>query len=142
MPACSFCKKNYDNPRGLTIFTFDGKSVFYCSSKCRSNAKLGRDPKKTNWVKSEKKVKVKKEKVEKKKKDKDLEKSIEGTKGESSGDDKSKSVDVVDNKKERVERKVEDKKDKNEEKKVEVKKDAKKVEAEKVKQELIEEEAE
>ena len=57
MPACSFCKKNYENPRGLTIFTFDGKSIFYCSSKCRNNAKLGRDPKKTNWVKSVKKVK-------------------------------------------------------------------------------------
>ena len=57
MPACSFCKKNYENPRGLTIFTFDGKSIFYCSSKCRNNAKLGRDPKKTNWVKSIKKVK-------------------------------------------------------------------------------------
>ncbi len=59
MPACSFCKKNYENPRGLTIFTFDGKSIFYCSSKCRNNAKLGRDPKKTGWVKSIKKIKVK-----------------------------------------------------------------------------------
>jgi large subunit ribosomal protein L24e len=60
MPACTFCKRNYENPRGLTIFTFDGKSLFYCSSKCKNNAKLGRDPKKTAWVKSEKKVKVKK----------------------------------------------------------------------------------
>lgn len=58
MPTCSFCKKNYENPRGLTVFTFDGKSLFYCSSKCRNNAKLGRDPKKTNWVKSEKKRNV------------------------------------------------------------------------------------
>ena len=75
MPACSFCKRNYENPRGLTVFTFDGKSLFYCSSKCRNNTKLGRDPKKTKWVKSQKKVKVKKveekpkkvEKVEEKK---------------------------------------------------------------------------
>ena len=58
MPACTFCKNQYENPRGLTIFTFDGKSLFYCSSKCRNNAKLKRDPKKTNWVKSVKKVKV------------------------------------------------------------------------------------
>jgi len=58
MPACTFCKRQYENPRGLTIFTFDGKSLFYCSSKCRNNAKLKRDPKKTNWVKSEKRVKV------------------------------------------------------------------------------------
>jgi large subunit ribosomal protein L24e len=70
MPTCSFCKKNYEFPRGLTLFTFDGKSVYFCSSKCRRNADLKRDPKKTNWVKSEKKIKevkpveVKKEKVE------------------------------------------------------------------------------
>jgi large subunit ribosomal protein L24e len=51
MPTCSFCKKLYKEPRGLTVFTFDGRSVYYCSSKCRRNAALKRDPKKTNWVK-------------------------------------------------------------------------------------------
>ncbi len=55
MPACSFCKKNYEAPRGLTIFAFDGRSIFFCSSKCQRNAKLGRDSKKVNWVR--KKVK-------------------------------------------------------------------------------------
>ena len=55
MPTCSFCKKNYENPRGLTIFTLDGRSIFYCSSKCRRNANLKRDPKKVNWVKKNKK---------------------------------------------------------------------------------------
>lgn len=69
MPTCSFCKKNYENPRGLTIFTFDGKSLFYCSSKCRNNAALKRDPKKTSWVKKDKKVKV--AKVEEKPKEKE-----------------------------------------------------------------------
>ena len=59
MPTCSFCKKNYENPRGLTVFTFDGRSVFYCSSKCRRNADLKRDPRKVNWVKKEKKDKKK-----------------------------------------------------------------------------------
>ena len=57
MPACTFCKKQYDAPRGLTIFTFDGKSIFYCSSKCRRNAALKRDSKKVNWIR--KKVKDK-----------------------------------------------------------------------------------
>ena len=57
MPTCSFCKKNYQEPRGLTVFTFDGKAVNYCSSKCRRNLALKRDPKKVNWVKREKKVK-------------------------------------------------------------------------------------
>jgi large subunit ribosomal protein L24e len=50
MPTCSFCKTRFKEPRGLTIFTFDGKSIHYCSSKCRRNAKLGRDGRKTNWV--------------------------------------------------------------------------------------------
>lgn len=60
MPTCSFCKRNYDIHRGLTVFNVDGKSLYYCSSKCRKNANLGRDPKKVNWVRrskeSEKKI--------------------------------------------------------------------------------------
>jgi len=58
MPTCSFCKKNYENPRGITIFTFEGKSIHFCSSKCRRNLDLKRDPKKVNWVKREKKIKT------------------------------------------------------------------------------------
>lgn len=50
MPTCTFCKKNYEFPRGLTIFTIDGRSIYYCSSKCRKNAALKRDPKKLKWV--------------------------------------------------------------------------------------------
>jgi ribosomal protein L24E len=37
--------------RGLTIFTFDGRAVHFCSSKCRRNSALGRDAKKLNWTK-------------------------------------------------------------------------------------------
>ena len=70
MPTCSFCKKTYHAPRGLTLFQFDGKAVHFCSSKCKRNSALKRDPKKTNWVKREKKEKVdkvveKKEEVKK-----------------------------------------------------------------------------
>lgn len=51
MPVCSFCRKRYKEPRGLTVFTFDGRSIYYCSGKCRKNVEhLHRDPKKTNWV--------------------------------------------------------------------------------------------
>ncbi len=51
MPVCSFCRKRFKEPRGLTVFTFDGKSIFYCSGKCRKNIEhLHRDPKKVNWV--------------------------------------------------------------------------------------------
>ena len=72
MPACSFCKKNYDEPRGLTVFTFDGRAINYCSSKCRRNMALKRDPKKVNWVKREKKKKLKENKI---KENKDSEKT-------------------------------------------------------------------
>ena len=73
MPTCTFCKKPYKNPRGLTVYTFDGRSIFYCSSKCRRNAGLGRDPKKTNWVKKEIK-------------EKNLEKPIQEKKGKTKND--------------------------------------------------------
>ena len=63
MPICSFCKKNYQEPRGLTVFTFDGRAINYCSSKCRRNMALKRDPKKVNWVKREKKKKLKEVKI-------------------------------------------------------------------------------
>ena len=55
MPVCSFCKKNYDEHKGLTVFLFDGKSLNFCSSKCRRNLNLKRDPRKVNWVKRTKK---------------------------------------------------------------------------------------
>jgi len=58
MPICSFCKKEYKEPRGLTIFTFDGKKLHFCSSKCGRNFKLKRDPRKVNWVKRKKKEKI------------------------------------------------------------------------------------
>ena len=47
------------------MFTNDGKSIHYCSSKCRRNFKLGRDPRKINWVKR-KKVKKKRKVVREK----------------------------------------------------------------------------
>ena len=35
----------------MTVFTFDGRSIYFCSGKCRKNMEhLKRDPKKTNWV--------------------------------------------------------------------------------------------
>ncbi len=60
MPECSFCKKSYELPRGLTFVLGNGEVLYFCSSKCQKNNKLGRVGKKMNWVK--------KEKVEEKKK--------------------------------------------------------------------------
>lgn len=50
MPTCSFCKKNYLEHKGVVIFNLDGKRIYYCSSKCRRNHNLGRDPRKVKWV--------------------------------------------------------------------------------------------
>ena len=51
MPRCSFCKKNYEFPRGLTLILNDGNIVYFCSSKCRKNMlHLRRDNKKVNWI--------------------------------------------------------------------------------------------
>ncbi len=55
MPACSFCKTNYEFPRGTTVVMKDGSIRFYCSSKCRKNAAMGRLPKKVKWVRKSKK---------------------------------------------------------------------------------------
>lgn len=65
MPECSFCKKNYDIPRGTTLVLPSGELLYFCSSKCQKNNKLGRIGKKTKWVKKPKKDK--KTKTEKKK---------------------------------------------------------------------------
>jgi len=54
MPRCSFCKKNYEFPRGLSYIMNDGNILYFCSSKCRKNKlKLGRDNKKVNWVRKQ-----------------------------------------------------------------------------------------
>lgn len=54
MPVCSFCKKNYPEHKGLTVFTIDGRTLHYCSGKCQKNLKLKRDPKKVNWIRKKK----------------------------------------------------------------------------------------
>ncbi|MEM4605559.1 MAG: 50S ribosomal protein L24e [Candidatus Pacearchaeota archaeon] len=54
MPKCSFCKKEYEIPRGITEVQKDGSLKFYCSSKCRKNSKMGRNPKKISWIKKKK----------------------------------------------------------------------------------------
>jgi len=65
MPTCSFCKKHYNFPRGLTVFLFDGKSLHFCSSKCKRNMDLKRDSRKVNWVKREKKMTKREKQAEK-----------------------------------------------------------------------------
>ena len=65
MPECSFCKKQYEIPRGTTFVLPSGELLYFCSSKCLKNNKLGRVGKKTKWVKKPKKSKETKKEVEK-----------------------------------------------------------------------------
>lgn len=50
MPVCSFCRSHYEFPKGTTVVHKDGTVKYYCSSKCRKNAEMGRDNKKVKWV--------------------------------------------------------------------------------------------
>ena len=50
MSVCSFCKQNYEIPRGITVIQKDATARYYCSSKCIKNAEMGRDNKKVKWV--------------------------------------------------------------------------------------------
>lgn len=50
MPVCSFCKQNYEFPRGTTVVQKDGNIKYFCTSKCRKNSEMGRINKKVKWV--------------------------------------------------------------------------------------------
>jgi large subunit ribosomal protein L24e len=50
MPVCSFCRSQYEFPRGTTVVQKDGTVKFFCSSKCRKNSEMGRNNKKVAWV--------------------------------------------------------------------------------------------
>jgi large subunit ribosomal protein L24e len=55
MPRCSFCRQNYEFPRGLTLILNDGNILYFCSSKCRRNSvDLKRDNKKVKWAQEKK----------------------------------------------------------------------------------------
>ncbi len=49
MPKCSFCKKEYDTHKGMTLVLNSGVVKHLCSAKCRKNMKMKR--RKVRWVK-------------------------------------------------------------------------------------------
>lgn len=55
MPKCVYCGKEYDIPRGVTIFLNDGTINHFCSSKCRKNMLMKR--RKVKWISKKKKSK-------------------------------------------------------------------------------------
>jgi len=57
MPKCTFCGKVYPVMKGLSLARNSGEVDYYCSSKCRKNAQLGRKPEKLAWVRKGKESK-------------------------------------------------------------------------------------
>lgn len=47
---CSFCKKNIEIGRGKMFVKIDGTILYFCSSKCEKNNKLGRKRRKLKWA--------------------------------------------------------------------------------------------
>lgn len=51
MPKCSFCNENISKGTGVMLVKKDGKTLFFCSSKCEKNLlKLKRKPQNQRWV--------------------------------------------------------------------------------------------
>lgn len=53
MTKCTYCKSEYDIPKGLTIVKNDGTIVHLCSSKCKKNMAMKR--RKVRWITKKKK---------------------------------------------------------------------------------------
>jgi len=56
---CNFCGNEVPLGKGTMLVKKDGSTNWYCSSKCRKNANLKRDPRKLKWTKHYKKEKKK-----------------------------------------------------------------------------------
>ena len=48
MPRCSYCGREYEFPRGLTLVKNDGNVKYFCSAKCQKNMKMGK--RKARWI--------------------------------------------------------------------------------------------
>jgi ribosomal protein L24E len=49
MPKCTYCGKDYEAPRGVTVVeSISGRTKYFCSSKCRKYSELGK--KKGKWA--------------------------------------------------------------------------------------------
>jgi len=48
---CSFCGEEILPGKGIMYVRNNGQVLYFCSSKCKKNYLLGRDPKKLKWAK-------------------------------------------------------------------------------------------
>jgi|TARA_Y100000310_G_scaffold320843_1_gene377705 large subunit ribosomal protein L24e len=61
---CIFCGETVERGTGKFLVRKDGNLLWFCSSKCEKNHKLGRSPIKTRWTKTYRKFKGKLTKAE------------------------------------------------------------------------------
>ena len=50
MPSCFFCGCQMPEARGRMFVRKSGQVLYFCSSKCQNNWKLGRQGKKKKWT--------------------------------------------------------------------------------------------
>lgn len=53
---CSFCGETLEPGTGKMFVKKDGTILFFCSSKCQSNFKLKRVPRRVTWTKAGRKA--------------------------------------------------------------------------------------
>ena len=51
---CTVCNSEIPVGTGRMLVMNDGRIVTYCSSKCRTNVALGREPRRLKWVTAKK----------------------------------------------------------------------------------------
>jgi len=54
MPKCSYCGKEYNLHKGVTLVLKDGRIRHLCSAKCRKNMQMKR--RKVRWISKNKKT--------------------------------------------------------------------------------------
>ncbi|MDF1556781.1 MAG: 50S ribosomal protein L24e [ANME-2 cluster archaeon] len=56
---CSFCGGNIEVGTGKMYVKKDGSTLYFCTSKCQKNMKLGRIPRRVEWTDIAHKLKLK-----------------------------------------------------------------------------------
>ncbi len=56
---CSFCGGRIEPGTGVMFVKKDGTVLFYCSSKCERNMRLGRKPHRVKWTERSRKLRGK-----------------------------------------------------------------------------------
>jgi len=55
MARCAFCSKDIEPGRGIIFVTIEGKTLHFCSRKCRKAFNMKRNKKRLGWINKNKK---------------------------------------------------------------------------------------